>query len=121
MLTKESVDKLKVLIEAHAGQDRDELIGALEDICRMISTQTLLIRNMRMELENAQVSQITISKIVKQDTLTDLLSNLTPAKRNPFTMDQAKKASEELVAKVDSANDFTEILKGVVEVARVFI
>lgn len=121
MLTKESIDKLKVLIETHAGQDKEELTGALEDICRMLSTQTLLNRNMRTELENAQVNQITISEIVKQDTLTDLLSNLTPAKRNPFTMDQAKKASEELVAKVNSANDFTEILKGVVEVARVFI
>lgn len=51
MLTEQSVDKLKALIETHAGPDKDELIGTLEDISRMIGTQTLLIRNMRMELD----------------------------------------------------------------------
>ncbi len=121
MLTEQSVDKLKAVVEAHAGPDKDALIGALEDISRMIGTQTLLIRNMRMELENAQVSQMAINQIVQQDTLINLLSNLTPPKRNPFTMDEAKVATESLVAKVNSATDFSEILKGVVQVAKVFI
>lgn len=121
MLTEQSVDKLKALIEAHAGPDKDVLTDALEDISRLIGTQTLLIRNMRMALENAQVSQITINQIVKQNTIGNLLSNLTPPKRNPFTMDEAKAAAENLVAKVNSATDFAEILKGVVQVATVFI
>lgn len=121
MLTEQSVDKLKALIETHAGPDKDELIGTLEDISRMIGTQTLLIRNMRMELENAQVSQMAINQIVEQNTLNSLLANFTPAKRNPFSIDEAKVASEQLVAKVNSANDFAEILKGVVQVAKVFI
>lgn len=62
-----------------------------------------------------------ISQIVEQSTLSNLLSNLTPAKRNPFTMDEAKVACEQLVAKVNAANDFAEILKGVIQVAKVFI
>ncbi|MHA2061522.1 MAG: hypothetical protein ACW963_04440 [Candidatus Sifarchaeia archaeon] len=121
MLTEQSVDKLKALIETHAGPDKDELIASLEDISRMIGTQTLLIRNMRIELENANVSQMVISQIVEQNTLNSMLANFTPAKRNPFSMDEAKIASDQLVAKVNSANDFAEILKGLVQVAKVFI
>lgn len=121
MLTDQSIDKLKALVEAHAGADKDELVGALDDIGRMIGTQTLLIRNMRMELENANVNAMAISRIVKQNTLDGLLSNLTPAKRNPFTMDEVKSASEQLVAKIQSSTNFADILKGVVQVAKVFI
>ena len=121
MLSEQTIDKLKDLIVTHAGADRDDLIGALEDISRTISTQALLIRNMQMELENAQVSAMVINQIVDQNMVSSLLSNLTPPKRNPFTMDEVKIASEQLVAKVNSARDFTEILKGVVQVAKVFI
>jgi len=121
MLTDQTIEKLKALIDEHAGADKDRLIAALEDLGRVIASQSLLIRNMRMELENAQVSTQIINGIVEQAMINSLLSNLDPPKRNPFSMEEVKTASEQLVAKVKSANDFTEILKGVVQVAKVFI
>jgi len=72
-------------------------------------------------LENYGAGQMAIDQIANQATLDSLLSHLAPAKRNPFTMNEAKTASEQLVAKVNNANDFAEILKGVVQVAKVFI
>jgi len=121
MMTEQSVEKLKKLIEEHAGTDTDELIGTLEDISRMIATQALLIRNMYTQLESLKVSEEVISQIVEQNTLNSLLANFSPPKRNPFSKDDAKLASEQLVEKVNSANDFAEILKSVVQVAKVFI
>lgn len=121
MLTEAAVDKLNVLIETHAGPDKDELTAALEDICRLIGTQALIMRNMRRKLTNARVGARSINTIADQSTLEGLLSNLDPPKRNPFTMGEVRAACDQLVTKVNAATDFTEILKGVVQVAKVFI
>ena len=121
MLSEESIDKLKDLIDSQAGADRAELLEALDDVGRTIGTQALVIRNMRMKLDNAQVNEAAINQIVEQSTVQSLLSNLNPPKRNPFTMAEVRTASEQLVVRINSATSFADILKGVVQVARVFI
>ncbi len=78
---------------------------------------------MRFELENAQVNADAIDAIVTQGKpgAAAGAAQLDPPKPNPFTMDEAKAACDNLVAKVASANDFSNILKAVAQVAKVFI
>jgi hypothetical protein len=121
MLSEQNIDKLKTLIETHGGADQDALLAVMDDISRVIGTQALLARNLRTQLENAQVGLGAINGLVQASTLQALFANLSPPKRNDFTMEQAKSANEELVARVNAANDFSDVLKGVIQVAKVFI
>lgn len=121
MLSEQAVDKLEDLIQNHGGADAAELRGALEDVGRLIGSQALLIQKQRKLLAAHQFVIGTTNDLLSQNSLENLLSNLNPPKRNTFTMAEARQATEQLVAKVDSATSFAEILKGVVQVAKVFI
>lgn len=121
MMTEESIDRLVRLVEAQPEPARTELAGVLEDLARVIATQALLNRNLRTRLDNADVSAQTIARLVTDGSLENLLQNFSPPKRNPFTMKDARDASEQLVARINQAGDFATVFKFVVEVAKVFI
>ena len=121
MLTDETIDKLKGLIQTSAGADAGALLEALDDVAHVIGTQTLLIRNMGEELDNASVGLMGIARTLTAHSLDDLFANLGKPKRNTFTVEQAVQASGDLVARINKARDFSEVLKAVVDVAKVLI
>jgi hypothetical protein len=121
MLTGETVDKLRGLIQESGGADKDALLEALEDVARVIGTQALLIRNMGFVIDNANVGYAGIKRAVNDHSLAGLFANLGTPKRNAFSVEQAVQASENLVAKVNEAGDFAEIFKAVADIAKVFI
>lgn len=121
MLTGETVDKLRGLIQESGGDDKDALLEALEDVARVIGTQALLIRNMGFVLDNANVGYAGIKRTVNDHSLAGLFTKLGKPKRNAFSVEQAVQASENLVAKVNEAEDFAEIFKAVADIAKVFI
>ncbi len=121
MLTGETVDKLRGLIQEFGGADKDALLEALEDVARVIGTQALLIRNMGFALDNANVGLKGIKRTLDDHSLEALFAHLGRPKRNTFSVEQAVQASENLVAKVNEAGDFAEIFKAVVDVAKVFV
>jgi hypothetical protein len=121
MLTDETIDKLKGLIQTSGGADTGVLLGALDDVAHVIGTQALLIRNMGLELDNARVGFVGIARTLEAHSLDDLFVGLGKPKRNTFTVQQAVQANEDLVAKITQARDFSEVLKAVVEVAKVLL
>ena len=121
MLTEQAVNRLEALVMAQPEPVRMELRGALEDLARVIATQALLARNLGIELENAMVGVDVLNSLVAQNGLEGMLSGLSPPKRNPFSMGEARKACDDLVATASQARDFTAILKGVAQVAKVLI
>lgn len=121
MLNETSINKLKALIDQQPEPTRGELTAAMEDITRAIGTLSLLSRNLRMELDNAMVDMQAVNRLVTQGSLQQMLGMLNPPKRNSFTMDEARTACNAVVQQIAAANDFSNILKAVVQVAKVFI
>ena len=113
----DATDKLAALIDRYGGAEKAELEAALNDIGRALVTQALLVRNLRMELENAMVGNLNIEESVVRGVLPAAYQ----AKRNPFTFGDARAASDELVRQAREASSFTEIFKGVFAVAKVLL
>lgn len=119
MLDNETINKLKALIDANP--DKVELTAALDDVARVIANQSFLISALNDMLMTYQDNDDELNAIANKYDLQGMLSNLPEPKRNDFSVKDAVVASNSLVEKVKSATDFTDILKSVVQVAKVFI
>lgn len=121
MLTQENLQRLKDMVDQQAGPQQAELKAALEDLQKAIAGEALLIRNLLIQLRNAQVGNMAIQNVLTETTLSDIFNSLHSPKRNPFSVAEADAAVRELSDKVANANNFADVLATVVKVAKVFI
>jgi hypothetical protein len=122
MLTEQTLLDLRELITAKAPDDRREaLVQAFDDLQRTIVAQSLVIRNLTMDLRNRRVGQEAMDAIVPAAAVGDIIARLGKPRQTPFSLAEAKAACDELATQAARAGDIAAIASGIAKVVRVFI
>ena len=121
MLTEDAIDEIEQLIAASGGAKKQGLAEALRDLQKVIAGQSVLIAGLVAQLRNKQVGDDGLNQILDSNSLKGLFKDLGVPKENPFSVTEADQACKQVAKAIANATNFADILKSVVQVAKVFI
>ncbi|MDF3057862.1 MAG: hypothetical protein K0R17_2077 [Rariglobus sp.] len=121
MLTENHLQQLQALVDQHGGAQQAQLTSALVDLQKTIVGQSLLIRNLMIDLRNRHASDAALQALLTEQSLSGIYQSLGMAKQNNFSVSDANTAVSNLAASIANANNLANVTQALVKVATVFI
>lgn len=120
-MDENTIKKLEDLIAQHDGPDKEDMKSALEGLQKTIMGQALLIRKQIIKLRSYRIDAADLANLLSEHDLQSIFRNLGTAKKNSFSITEVDNTARDLYDSIQNANNFSDIMANVVQVAKVFI